>query len=391
MDAEDPAGARSRRWAVEAAVAVPALLLLAFAAFAGPAWLQRHFLPEFFHPRSEQLRNLTVVRGVAAALALALLLWIRPALGRLAEAKPLRRLAADIAPTIVALLLAIAASELVLEHTPARARHQPTPDEEPMRRRHDDLGWTNVPNRIGHGMQGGRSVEYVMDAGGHRVRSPAEPVDYRQATIVFAGESIITGHGLAYDETIPAQVGRLTGCAVANLGVGGYATDQTYLRLKSEWSRYRRPAAVVVLFMPALFHRNLAVDRPHLTSGLAWRPARKAPRLVELLWRVVPYRTDRAVAEAVGATQEQLAAIVAMARARGAVPVILVPQLTPETEEERSLRGRILDARGLPYVHVPVDAAWHLQGDRHPDARAAARLAAGVAQYLRANGLPACR
>src|SRR4029079_13032977 len=68
LDAEDPAGARSRRWAVEAAVAVPALLLLAFAAFAGPAWLQRHFLPEFFHPRSEQLRNLTVVRGVAAAL-----------------------------------------------------------------------------------------------------------------------------------------------------------------------------------------------------------------------------------------------------------------------------------------------------------------------------------
>jgi len=48
------------------------------------------------------------------------------------------------------------------------------------------------------------------------------------------------------------------------------------------------------------------------------------------------------------------------------------------------LRRRILDAAGLPYVHVRLDPSWHLPGDLHPDARATQAIAIAVAGRLRA-------
>jgi hypothetical protein len=174
----------------------------------------------------------------------------------------------------------------------------------------------------------------------------------------------------------------------ANLAVEGYATDQAYLRLKDEWPRFRRPVAVVALFMPSLFHRNLDTDRPHLAAGLAWRPEVEEWRLWEVARRLVPYKRDREIEAGVTMTREALADTVAMARRRGAVPLILVPQLTPETPTERALRRRILDEPGLPYVLVTVDPSWRIPNNRHPDARAAQAIARVVAEYLKANPGP---
>src|SRR5450759_6021003 len=54
------------------------------------------------------------------------------------------------------------------------------------------------------------------------------------------------------------------------------------------------------------------------------------------------------------------------ARARGARPLIVVPQFGPESATEEMLRRRILDETALPYVHVKLDPSWHLPGDTHP-------------------------
>jgi hypothetical protein len=72
-----------------------------------------------------------------------------------------------------------------------------------------------------------------------------------------------------------------------------------------------------------------------------------------------------------------------LAQARGAIPVIVVPQFSPEEPAERMLRRRILDDAGLQYDWVELDPSWHVPGDAHPDARAAHKIAVAVATRLR--------
>ena len=85
-------------------------------------------------------------------------------------------------------------------------------------------------------------------------------------------------------------------------------------------------------------------------------------------------------------TRSSLVAIVAEARARGAVPLILVPEFTPEQPVERRLRERVL--AGLPYVRVELDPHWSIPGDGHPDSRANRAMADAVLAVLAAH-LPA--
>jgi hypothetical protein len=88
---------------------------------------------------------------------------------------------------------------------------------------------------------------------------------------------------------------------------------------------------------------------------------------------------DRGVA----VTRELLRAIVALARAHGATPLIVVPQLGYEAPVEAALRRRIFDDNGVPYVLVETDTAWRLAWDRHPNAQADRAIAAAVAARLR--------
>ena len=119
---------------------------------------------------------------------------------------------------------------------------------------------------------------------------------------------------------------------------------------------------------------------------LRWRPPSDDPRLVQIVRRLVPYRSDQDLADGMAVTRRALAAMVATARARGAVPVILVPDLQPETAEEEVILGKAL--AGLPYLRVAIDPAWHVPRNRHPDARADAALAAAVSGYLESHGVP---
>ena len=180
---------------------------------------------------------------------------------------------------------------------------------------------------------------------------------------------------LTWDESIPAQTGTILGLQSTNVAVSGFATDQAYLLLQSELPHFRRPVAVVTLFMPLLFDRNLNDDRPHVGSGLIWLPAVKRWRLQTIARFLVPYRSDAAIERGVSVTREVLRATIELARARGAVPLIVVPQFIPEAAEEREIRRRVLYEAGLPYVCVELDAGWRVPDDGHPDARAAHAIA----------------
>jgi hypothetical protein len=378
-----PSAPRAR--AVEVGIAVIGIALVACAVGARQTWLDRHFLPSFFLPRYWYVLIETAVRISLGAVGLLLAVVVRSRLACVIVKHP-----ADVVRIVVAIVLALAAGEWVMRHVHLGPTEWLSSEEEPRRLPDERLGWVLMPARTGHASIGGRGIDYAIDPAGYRVRRVDDPVDPARPTLVFAGESVMFGEGLQWDETIPAQVGARLGMPVANLAIHGYSSDQAYLRLEQELPRFQHPIAVVSLFMTALFGRNLDEDRPHLGPGLVWLPAQTSTRLASLIHLIVPFRADRTVERGTGVTRAVLHATVGLARARGARPLIVVPQFGPEDRAEEALRRRVLD-EGLPYVLVVVDTDWRLAWDRHPNARAAGVIADAIAARLRDAAFQATR
>jgi len=367
--------ARSR--AFDLVIAAVGVACLGIAIAANQRWLDRHFLPSFFVPRDWYVRAESGARAALAAIGLALTL-AAPRIGRAIIRAPGR--GASIA---AAAILALVAGEIVLQVAPPRPLGWLVPNDEPRRQPDARLGWVLVPGRVGRTIAARHTIEYAIDGNGYRVRRLDQPVDRTHSAIVFAGESVMFGEGLSWDETIPAQVGTLLSLQTANLAVHGYSTDQMYLRLERELPLFRQPVAVVALFMTSLFGRNLDDDRPHLDADLAWHPAQPHTRVMSLAGLLVPYRRDTTVDAGVRMTRGVLRAIRALAHARGAAALVVVPQIGAEAPPEEALRRRVLDGNGIPYVVVTVDPLWRLSWNRHPDSRAAQLIAGAIAAKLR--------
>jgi hypothetical protein len=366
------------RVVVELAIALVGVALFAWAIVANQAWFDRHFLPAFFVSRRWYVVLESIGRIGAAVIGIGLVFFMRGRVGRLVARQPV--LVINMA---VAILLAFGVSEVILSELHAHAAEQEPYGQEPRRRVDARLGWTFVPSRAVEHLERGRRVTYAFDAHGYRVRSLDEPVDVDQPTLVFTGESMIVGEGLTWDESVPALVGSMLGIQSANLAVSAYATDQAYMRLQGELPRFRRPIAVVTVFSPSLFDRNMDSDRPHLGPALVWQPPVKRWRLLEIIRLLVRYRKQETIERGIAVTREILGATMQLAGSRGATPLIVMPQFVPESTEEERLRHRIVDGSGLPIVRVELDGRWRIPGDRHPDARAAHAIAEAIAARLR--------
>src|SRR6185312_9614301 len=149
-----------------------------------------------------------------------------------------------------------------------------------------------------------------------------------------------------------------------------------------------QPRAVVSLFIPSLFARNLGDDRPHLGARLNWMPAIHRLWVSALFHFLVPYHSETEIEQGIQATRAELIATAELARRRGAITLVVDPQFGPESATERMLRRRILGESGLSYVRVALDPTWHLKGDLHPDPRAAHAIAMAIATRLRADLAP---
>jgi hypothetical protein len=365
------------RFVVELTIAATGIACLAIALGANQRWLDRHFLPSFLWPRHWYTLIETSVRIGLAALGAWLVTGARMRAGRFAQRAPAVAL-----HSALACGLALGAAEAALKYVKLQPAEWLFPDEEPKRRLDDHLGWVFVPSRSGHKVIGGRDISYAFDSHGYRVRSLDASVDLERPTILFTGESAMVGEGLRWEETIPAQVEAALGTQTANLAVHGYSTDQSYMRLEAELPHFEHPVAVVALFMTGLLGRNLDRDRPSLGPGLVWRPPRPRARLPSLLQIFVPYRSSEAITTGVRLTRDVFRATATLAHARGATPIILVPQFGHDDPRDSALRHAVLDGTGLSYVLVEIDPAWRIPWDRHPDARAARAIAAAVAARL---------
>jgi hypothetical protein len=351
------------------------------------AWFDRHFLPVFFVTRDQFVTGETLARLAVGAVGLTLVLVVRPLAGRAAGRITAPVAAAGAARIALALALALAASEMALRVLYPLAREEAPPGEEPLRRPDAVLGWVSVPSHVGLDRLGGRRVEYAFDTHGDRVPDLRHPVDPTRPTLLFTGESIMCGFGLPWAQSVPALVGAALHEQSANLAVFGYADDQSLMRLAQAAPRFAHPTAMVILFSPGLMFRNLDTDRPHLEGGRAWRPAKRPWRLAGLARFYVPYLGVDEIDRLIAATRAELTAGVALAHARGATALIVVPQFGPESPPERVLRERILDEAGLPYVQVALDPGWRLPRDPHPDARGARVIADAIVARLKRDGV----
>jgi len=369
------------RIVAEVAAVAAAAVLIVCALATNQRWLDRHFLPSFLFPREWYVR-LELVARLAMAIAGACLVRLTPRIGRLAARTP-----SGVASVSVAAVLALGVTEPALRGMHLQPIEWLRPDEEPLRREDARLGWTLVRDRVGHVRVGARELEYAIDPSGYRVRDARHPVDLSRPAVLFTGESVMFGEGLAWDESVPGRVEAQLGTPAAVMAVHGFGNDQAYLRLESELPRFAHPRAVVSLFTTTLFGRNLDHRRPHLGPGLTWAGAVPEWRLQSLARLIVPYHDDAVIDEGVEVTREVLQATGRLARARGAVALVVVPQFGPEEAAQRALRRRVVDESGVPFVFVPMDSSWRLPWNLHPDARAARTMADAIAARL-AKSLP---
>src|SRR5215471_2872017 len=204
-------------------VALAGIAFVVAAIATNQSWLDRHFLPSFLMSRQVYVRIETSVRMALAASGFVLILAAR----RLATMLTTRTIA-----IVAAIAIALGASEVVLRNVRLRPAEWRAVSEEPLRRNDPRLGWTFVPSRTGFNTNGGRTIAYTFDAGGYRIRSADRPVDPARPSVLFAGESVMFGDSLTYDESVPAQVEDLLGVQSVNMAVYGYSTDQMYLKVE---------------------------------------------------------------------------------------------------------------------------------------------------------------
>jgi YD repeat-containing protein len=367
------------RVVAEILVASGGLALIVAALRADQAWVDRHFLPDFVVSHSAIVRVASAVRITMFVLGGVLILFVRPALARLAARRSTGQIFAGTARFLLAIALALVSSELVLRSSFWRGSRMGE-NAVPYRRADPLLGWTAPAAWTTAKHEGGRLIRYTFDAAGYRVRRSDEPVDLERPTILFTGESIMLGTGLTWDESIPAQVATITGIQSATLATENYSNVQAYLRVKAELPKFHQPVAIVSLFMPALFDRNIDRARPQVDPELVWEPPDRGFRL-ELLARLlpVPYRSAATIERGIETTRAVLRATVVLARGRGATALTIVPRFGDEDTTERALRQRILDEGGLTYMLIELDPNWRVPGDKHPDARAARFIAEAIA------------
>ena len=370
------------RLLVRLILGVPACALLLFAVAANRPWFFRHVVfPAYYVAPPEQ--TLTALRCFALLLALGLLACAVIA-GRRATAAGALRIALSLVASVVA-------CDLLLRAVPVRPEaRSPHPRLEWLLGVPDArTGWAFLPRReVELTTPGsGRVVRYATDAHGDRAPAPDWIEDAQAPTLIVAGESIATGHGLAWSDTFPARLGTLLSLQVVVVAEGGYSTAQAHLRALDALARLAHPAALVMTVLPVQLKRNLLEDRPRLVERdgqLVLVPGERAQRGLRRLFNEgLPYLNDARLAESLSLTHAILAASAAAARAKGARPLFVVPTfLAAEAQSDPIDEFVRVALAGLPHVVVRLDPARRIPWDGHPDEAGARELAAAIAVAL---------
>ncbi len=374
------------RFAVEAIVIAVAAFVLAWVWRADLRWFERHYLLFYWARDASERRTAILWRLAGGVVAAALLFVVRPIAGRWAGRRSARELAHASGPTVVALVLALVASEIGLRvlHLPRRA-HKLGTIEIQIGELDARYGWRFVASRATTIPTGGRAIEYAIDADHDRAPSIGAVPDFTRPTILFTGESITAGHGLHWDETFAAGVGRALDLQVVDLGVHGYGSDQAFLRLSDALPRLERPVATVTFFFSLMVWRMTLDDHPHVVfDGVT--PRLVSPHgffhdlhLSQAARGIFEYRDDTALETAKAIFRETAR----MSLARGAKPFFVCPSFGyPEPRGDRWILDELFTNQGLACLDVDVGDD-PIPGDNHPTARSIAKLTVALTDAMK--------
>jgi hypothetical protein len=349
-----------------------------FAFVADQAWFLRHVVvPAYYLPPPRW--TLPALRSTAVATSLALVLCARAAFRK---ATP-----GGVARVLLAIALSVVASELVLRAVERPEVETPHPRLEwQLGARDPRTGWAFVPGRSVLVKTPGsdRRVRYDIDAHGDRAPSVDFVEDPAAPTLLIAGESIATGHGLEWKDTFAAKLGARLGLQVVNVAEGGYGTDQAFLRVQDALRRLQRPVALVETVLPVQLHRNVQDDRVRLVLRAGRLelapPSASRLRLRELFVNQLPWLSDARLAASMELTRTILEATARAARARGAKVLFVTPSFDPSHPAQPVLESLLA---GLPHVVIDVEPALLMPWDGHPDERGATLIADAIAAALR--------
>jgi hypothetical protein len=367
-------------WIARLSLLAPAAALLAFGATADGAWFERHVALPALNP-PPPLWTLPALRIAAVAVGLVL--------AACAAAAGRRATLGGMARVCLAVALSVCASELGLR---VLRRVLPAPStriEARLAAPDPRTGWAFVPRRSVDLPVPGGVIRYAIDGHGDRAPSANWIEDAEAPTVLLAGESIATGHGLQWSDTIAARLSGLLRAQVVDVAEGGYGSDQAHLRTVDALARFAHPVAVVTTVLPVQLFRNLHDDRPHLLlreGALMLAPAaRSRLRLRQLFVNDLPYLSEARLQESLTLTAAILHATAAAARARGAKPLFVFPSTGPPRPLDAHPEAFVVRAlvEDLPHVVVDVDQARMLPwDDGHPDAEGARQIAAAIAEKL---------
>lgn len=377
------------RWIATTISAAGGVALLALAGAMDAPWFERHMLLPWYYPWApaslpRDFRLGTVVAGVALIAAC----W---PLGKALA----RATFAGCARVALAVLLALGASELILRRGErGTTRWRATKLEFRMGRTDARFGWVFLPSRATVLGPAERRVLYAVDGWGDRAASERTAPDPGAPSLIVSGESIAVGHGVAYEETFPAVMGKDLGLQVVNVACGGYGSDQALLRLDDALGRLRRPVAAVTTFVPVMLSRNPQDYRPRLAlrqGSLTLVPPAEGffgrLRVRDLLVNEMPYFGERAIRESMRLTAEILRETDRSTRAHGAQPLFAIfsigPRRAPEAHPEWWIVRDLFVEQGLPWALIDLDPSELLPGDGHPDAAAHRRIAGTLEAALR--------
>ncbi len=183
-------------------------------------------------------------------------------------------------------------------------------------------------------------VECVMtyDAEGFR-----NPTDLKQCDVVAIGDSFTEGSRVSDDQPWPAQLARLSGLAVCNLGISGYSPPE-YLAAVEHYGLSKKPKFVVCMFYEGNDFRS---DRATAKAGLTLTQIVASSPLVV---RVNDFLCDR------------LGAIGAHWQVKGLSALSWMPVRVPESELGRNYvfaAKQLTDLSGTK-DKLEVEGSWYV-------------------------------
>jgi lysophospholipase L1-like esterase len=367
-----------------------AALLILWAVRSDPDWFDRHVLPNYCPRATSTLVFEACARWGAALLALFVALVLRPKIATWAagpRGPGARRMAAPIAG---AALLALALCDLFLRVKEKRPRLEDDAGLPPMRI--DATGnYVPIPSRVKEFEVQGRNIHYEIDADGNRARATRDVADLDAPTILFTGESITQGWGVAYEQTYPNLVGRALGVQTVNLAVTGFSSDQAFLRLREALPKFVRPLAVVTIVLPTQLERTVSDGRRRLAlrdGRLELVPPSSSWLLTSPLRKLVPYHSD----EALSLTHSILTATLELARTRGARALFVFTDFgapcLPDQRGTSRLERRLFSDLGDAYTRVEIPPALMIRypNEVHPNEEGHDAIARAVVRALQKRG-----